>query len=495
MTKHLTALLAIILTTCLPMAAISIETLAAGSLQSLIEKPGEVTELVIAGPINAYDLDFIDTNMPTLSRLDLTEASIVAASGKRLHGISSHAAGHIPARIFTGSAIRELRLPAHGSISIGDAAFAGAAIEAIVLADNVKSIGTGAFSSCPALTSATLSIAEVAEAAFAGCSALRTVTLTAPVAVADFAFSGCSCLATVDGADRITSIGRRAFADCSALTDFTFGSGLSNIADEAFLAAGLHEADLAPCSALKSIGDRAFAHMPELISVDLGRAGSIGDGIVFDCPALVHLEFSSATDSLPALAYAKDTALDTIGIMHDDIVYIGDHALHGLAQVKTITLPSALEYIGDGAMEGMTGLERINISAATPPATGLDVWAGLNRQNIVLQVSDAAEAAYRAADQWQDFSIFGVSGIRDALDQSAGQALRARFVGDILVVESSGIDLRRISIYNVDGQLIDSLDGPVDHAEFDTSGTSDKIFLIGAALADRRAAALKIAKN
>lgn len=477
------------------MAAITIETLAAGSLHSLVEKPDEVADLAIVGPINAYDLDFIDSNMPTLSQLDLTEASIVASSGKRLHGISSHAAGHIPARIFTGSAIRELRLPAHGSISIGDAAFAGAAIEAIVLADNVKSISTGAFSSCPALTSATLSIAEVAEAAFAGCSALQTVTLTSHVAVADFAFSGCTSLATIDGAERIISIGRRAFADCSALADFTFGTALSNIADEAFLAAGLHEADLAPCSALNAIGDRVFAHMPELISVDLGHAGNIGDGIVFDCPALVHLELSTATDSLPALAYAKDTALDTIGILHDDIVYIGDHALHGLAQVRTITLPSALEYIGDGAMEGMTGLECINISAGTPPATGLDVWSGLNRQNIVLQVSDAAEDAYRAADQWQDFAIFGVSGIHDALDRSAGQALRARFVGDILVVESSCIDLRRISIYNVDGQLIDSLDGPVDHAEFDTSGYSDKIFLIGVALADRRAAALKIAKN
>lgn len=495
MTKHLTALLAIILTTCLPMAAGSIETLAAGSLQSLVENPSEVADLAIAGPINAYDLDFIDTKMPRLSRLDLTDATIEASTGKRLHGISTHAAGLIPARIFIGSAIRELRLPAHGSISIGDAAFAGAAIETIVLADNVKAIGAGAFSSCAALTSATLSIAEVAEAAFAGCSALQSVTFASPVAVADFAFSGCTSLATIDGAERITSIGRRAFADCSALSEFSFGSALSNIGDEAFLAAGLHEADLAPCSALNAIGDRAFAHMPELISVDLGRAASVGSGIVFDCPALVHLDFSTVTDSLPALAYAKDTALDTIGILHDDIAYIGDHALHGLAQVRTITLPSALEYIGDGAMEGMTGLERINISAGTPPTTGLDVWAGLNRHNIVLIVPDTAEDAYRAADQWQDFAIFGVSGIRDALDQSAGQALRARFVGDILVVESSGIDLRHISIYNVDGLLLDSLDGPVDHAEFDTSGYSDKIFLIGAALADRRAAALKIAKN
>ncbi len=495
MTKYILSLLAIVMGAMAAKAALAVTPSAAGSLPALIGNPAEVTDLTVTGPVNAYDLDFIDTHMPQLLRLDLSGATIEAGNGRRLRGISYHPAGRIPARIFTGSPVRELLLPDAGDITVGDGAFAGSAIESISVRANVKDMGNGAFSGCTALKTVTLAVGTVGESAFAGCTALESVTLTAPVAVADYAFADCSSLTAVDGASNITSIGRRAFANCAALAGFSFGSGLTDIGDEAFLAAGLHEADLTPCTALDSVGEWAFAHMPRLESLDLGKASWIGRGIVFDCPRLNHLNFPNEADTVPDLAYAKNTALDTTGIMHDEVTYIGDHAMHGMSQVTTFTLPASLEYIGDGAMEGMTSLQRINISATTPPATGEDVWNGLDHPKIVLQVSDAGADNYRAADQWRNFAIYSVSGIDDVLDDAAGERLRARFEGDRLVVESAGLDLICVSLYNVGGLLLDSAEAPAGRAEFDTAGSADRVYLIGAVMADGRSASLKIAKN
>lgn len=494
MTKQLTALFAFIAASVISMTALDVAPTAAGSLHSLITAPAEVTELSVAGPINAYDLDFIDSAMPLLKRLDLSDASIEASSGRRLRGISTHAAGHFPARIFTGTAITELQLPRAGQITIGDAAFAGAAIESITLGANVITIGAAAFSYCQALTAVTLSTSCISEGAFAGCSALESVTLAKNTSVADHAFDGCSRLSNIIGAEHITAIGRRAFADCTALTEFAFGPSLTAIGDEAFIGSGLHSADISPCTALTTVGHWAFAQMPALEALDLGTTPALGTAIAFDCPALKHINLPKTISAVPDLAYAKDIALDTIGIVHENVTHIGSHALHGLTQVATFTLPASLEYIGDGAMEGMTGLEHLNISATTPPATGEGVWSGLDQAKIALHVPAEAVDAYSTANQWQDFSIYGISGAIDALNDNAGQALRARFEGDILAVEATGLDILRVSLYDVGGRLIRAIDGPLLRAEFNTAGAPDKVFLIGVVLTDRRSASLKIAK-
>lgn len=495
MTRYIISLLTVLAAAFVSKSAVTVTPAAAGLLSSLIENPAEVTEMSVSGPVNAYDLEFIDTKMPRLASLDLSDATIEASTGQRLRGISTHPAGHIPARIFTGSNIRELLLPSKGDLTIGDAAFAGSAIEAISVPSNVRTMGHGVFSGCPALKSASIAASAIGESAFAGCPSLESVTLTVPVEVSDYAFSDCHKLAAVKGAANITSIGRRSFADCTALAEFTFGNALTEIGDEAFLAAGLHEANLSTCPVLDGVGDWAFAKMPMLESLNLGNAAWIGRGIVFDCPALKQLVLSGQTDSVPDLAYAKNTALDTVGIMHDNVVYIGDHAMHGMSQVKTITLPSSLEYIGDGAMEEMTGLQRINISAVTPPTTGSEVWRGIDQPNVILQVPDAGENDYRAADQWQNFAIFGVSGVEDILDEAAGETLRARFEGDLLVIEATGLELRRVSLYNVGGLLLAEADAAEGRAQFDTAGSADKVFLVGAVMSDGRSASLKIAKN
>jgi hypothetical protein len=133
------------------------------------------------------------------------------------------------------------------------------------LPKSIKSIGRFAFSSCAALTAIDMghtSVVEVGEAAFRGCSNLTAAVLPKGlIRIGPEAFQGDSRLRTLELADKVTDWGSRAFANCSAVTNFTFhGNGVGNV----------------DCDVLRE----AFA--PDVhISVDHGFTGQIC-GIKFD---------------------------------------------------------------------------------------------------------------------------------------------------------------------------------------------------------------------
>ncbi|MCM1033593.1 MAG: leucine-rich repeat domain-containing protein [Odoribacter sp.] len=497
MAKSLISLLSMFLSGIATAGAVVVEA-TPGNLASVVADYQQVSALTIKGSINAVDLDFIDTSMPALRTLDLSEVSIVAYSGNRLRGVSEHKAGRIPSSIFVSSRIEKLILPASGSISIGDAAFAGSALRSIELPANIAEMGIGAFSNCAELTEVSISTSNIGEATFAGCPILASVSINVPLAVPAYAFNACPSLAAVIGSDKVESIGSRAFALCGVLSEFSFGRNLTDIGAEAFIEAGLTDVDLADCRELESVEDWAFARMPNLKSVNLGSARTLGAGIVFECPELVDMHFSDRAAVVPDYAYTKNVSMDTTVMFNPDVTHIGRHALSGLTQVSTITLPPALEYVGDAAMENMTGLSTINLGVSQVPATGENVWAGVDQTNVDLYVPEEAVDNYRATPQWQEFRITGVSGITDVESPVADAVIRACFDGNMIIVEYTGIDLTAVTVYDVDGtQMLPSVSADASGRMIidATSLPARSVYLIVARINGAGPASIKIAKN
>lgn len=495
MGKYISSLLAAAALGCLSASAIMVET-TPGNLKSLLDNPSQLTELTVTGSINAVDLDFIDTSMPALVTLDLSGTKIMPFKEYRLRGLSSHPGATIPERIFVGSKIKTLRLPSQKDLVIGAAAFAGSAIEIIDLSGPIATVGDGAFTGCTSLKTVTLGQARLGQGAFAGCTSLSLVDVTAPVAVPDLAFSGCTALADVKGSTNITSIGNRSFSNCKGLRSFDFSSSLTSIGSEAFAAGGLESVDLSSASALQSVGEWAFAAMPSVKAVNLGQALTVGRGVVFNCPSLVSFTFSSAATAVPDMAFAKDTAIDTTGIFNRNVTHIGDYALSGLSHITTITLPSTLEYIGDHAMEGMTSLSDIHISQTEVPALGEGVWDGIDPSKVNVSVPEQALEAYRSTPVWQDFNIYGVSGVTDA--PAAVAVLRARFIGDNLTVEFAGVELRTVTLYDIEGRALASatVEGRDGSLTLDASGLQrGAVAVVAATTADGHVSSIKMAKN
>lgn len=467
-------------------------TTTAGNLASKVADPASVTELKLTGTVNADDLKFIDNAMPALKTLDLSDVSIVAQECF-IPGMSgSCPANTIPDHTFAGSSIESVVFPS-SSFSLGSGAFAGSALKSLELPLSTANVGDGCFSGCVSLESVTIKGGTLGVGTFAGCASLRTVSVGISTSLPANTFSNCGSLTSISGAGNISAVGDRAFAHCSSLAAFGFGANLTSIGYEAFIGAGLQSADMSGCGKLKTIGGWAFARMPRLESLAMPASAVMSEGMVFDCPSLVNVSISGETTEIPDYAYAKNTAMDTTGMVHDDITAIGNHALHGMSQVESFSLPSGLQYIGDGAMQNMTGLHTLNVSSSTRPEIGEDVWKGVNQPNVKLMVPKGQYGDYANADQWREFNVLDVLGAEDAVMETV-ENLKGRFVGDELQISISGIDIDRISVYDPAGMLLVSAEPSGDFVALDMSGFQSRVYIVNAALADGRTASLKIAK-
>jgi hypothetical protein len=107
---------------------------------------------------------------------------------------------------------------------IGDRAFTGTALKAVVIPRGVKTIGRSAFNGCTSLASVTIpnSVREIDVSAFSGCTSLASITIPDSVKEIGYkVFSGCTSLASVTIPNSVTAIGDEAFENCTSLTTVT----------------------------------------------------------------------------------------------------------------------------------------------------------------------------------------------------------------------------------------------------------------------------------
>ena len=148
-----------------------------------------------------------------------------------------------------------------------------------VIPSSVTSIGDLAFNGCSGLTGISIpsSVTSIGNYAFKGCSGLTTITVDADNPVYD---SRNNCNAIINTATNklvygckntvipssVTSIGDRAFYDCSGLTSISIPSSVASIGYNAFYGcSGLTSISIP--SSVTSIGYKAFNDCPGLTSV------------------------------------------------------------------------------------------------------------------------------------------------------------------------------------------------------------------------------------
>ena len=461
-----------------------------GTLGSSIETPGTVSELRLNGAVNAADLFFIDSEMPQLRSLDLSQVNISAYSGDLLRRRTSYPESTIPANTFAGKAITTLRLP-QGAVTIEGGAFAGTALTTLTVPAGVTFSGYGAFSGCDMLSGVTIQTGNGGDYTFAGCKRLAEVTFTGTATVGKGEFDNCTALTRVDGSAGLISIGESAFDGCSALGSFDFGATLTLIGDRAFAGTALTDANLNGCTKLQGIGAWAFAKCPALTTVQLpATLGAIGKGAFFDCNNLTAINFPVATMDAYVL---KDAPLSQSGdILAGGVSTIGDYALMGASGITDLTISNSVDSIGTGAMENMTGLANINAKALDHvPALGEDVWKGVDQRAVTLHIVPDVASEFTAAPQWQDFHIEVMSTNAPIVDVDATK-VQGRFDRAILRLRSHGVEMTSVSLYDTAGTRLVTAGVASDEAEIDTSAYTANIYIIVVELADGKRAILKM---
>ncbi len=471
-------------------------TTAAGTLKSVLTtSPDKVATLIVQGPVNAGDLEFINTEMTSLESLDLKAATIEAyyGAGHDINGIQRYDANYLPEMIFAGLRAKTLTLPSTDKLRIGEGAFVGAALTTVTIPANVGEVGDGAFAGCPALTSVVVKTnSGLGTDIFANCTSLAKADISALTEVPVRMFDGCALLSDVTVNQDCSTIGTAAFRGCKALKSFDFVSGLTSLQASAFECSGLQKIDMTACQNLFAVGQYAFANCSDLTeALFADNVVNIFDGALFNCEKLTTIKLPAALSGISTAMLSNTNVAGKLELPQMSMT-IGDYALTGAA-VSELDIPASVFYIGNEAMADMSELKRIDVSNhRVIPTIGTDVWSDVDQPHVKLIVADDMYGEFKTAEQWKEFDVEMVSGTDDIASETADISVKGRFEGTDLHVVASGVLMSRVELYDVSGALLTAVDTSENEIVIPTADYSTRVYVVNVLLANGNRAAVKL---
>ena len=295
------------------------------------------------------------------------------------------------------SSLTSISFPA--ATSIGNSAFYGCSSLVSVSLLAAPSIGGNAFYKCSNISTLRIGSVEQWCNANFGDSPLSSVNQSVNLYIGDSetpataievpnnitaipANAFCNTTITSISAPAATSIGSRAFYNCSSLASVSL-LAVDSIANYAFS----YCTSLASASfpAATTIGNLAFYHCSNLITASLPSLTSIGMTAFRYCTSLKSFDVAESVTSLPSSAFSRTQNLESI------------------------TLPSTLTEIGNQSITYCPLLKTIVCNATTPPAFVGDsdefsYFYQVDKSACTLYVPKNSIEAYKEADIWKEFT-------------------------------------------------------------------------------------------
>ncbi len=202
----------------------------------------------------------------------------------------------------------------------------------------------------------------------------------------------------------VTSIGERAFEDCTNLTSIDIPNSVTSIGEEAFVGCEALTSITIPDS-VTTIGDYAFSGCDSLTSINIPNSvTSIGNDAFFECKKLTAIHIPASVTSIGNNPFSSCEALETITVDENNTVYNSANNCNAIIETASNTLiagfnvtdiPSTLTGIGDCAFYECKGLTSINIPNSVT-SIGNDAFAlsGLTSITIPNSVTSIGDCAF-----------------------------------------------------------------------------------------------------
>ena len=139
----------------------------------------------------------------------------------------------------------------------------------------------------------------------------------------------------------VTSIGDRAFRDCSGLTSVSIGNSVTSIGYQAFY----------NCSGLTSV------NIPNSVTY-------IGGDAFYGCRRLTSLTIPNSVTSIGGGAFWGCSGLTSVTI-GNSVTSIGISAFYGCSGLTSVNIPNSVTSIGNSAFRGCTSLSTLNFNAVS----------------------------------------------------------------------------------------------------------------------------------
>ena len=171
----------------------------------------------------------------------------------------------------------------------------------------------------------------------------------------------------------VTSIGDRAFQNCTDVTSVTIPAGVKEIGNSAFMECiSLKEVHLP--MGLERIGDGAFSFCGSLTAITLPESVvSIGTHMLFGCESIISVTVPAGVEDIGIRAFAHCASLAEINVAEGNGAYVSvDGCLYDKGMTTLIccpgaksayTFPESVTVVGQNAFDGCGALTGIEIPA------------------------------------------------------------------------------------------------------------------------------------
>ena len=203
-------------------------------------------------------------------------------------------------------------------------------------------------------------VTSIGDRAFWDCSGLTSVTIPDGVtSIGDSAFSGCTSLTTVTIPGSVTNVGQYAFYNCSSLTDIYYG-GYGT--DWQKLNVSI------PTSATVHFKDNIYGKGDCGINVTWELTGD-GTLIISGTGRISNYSHDNNAPWYSCRAYIKRV------VIQQGVTSIGNYAFKGCSNLASVTIPESVTSIGGSAFSGCTGLTSVTIPDSVT-SIGNSVFSG-----------------------------------------------------------------------------------------------------------------------
>ena len=282
---------------------------------------------------------------------------------------------------------------------------------------------------CRNLTTAKIpdNLEKIGNNTFKDCSSLNDISLSPTItSIGEYAFSGCSSLTEIQIPVNVTYIGQYAFYGCSSLKGINVPTDLVNISTSTFEnCANLQY--FFNYNYIESIGDRAFAgcsKLTQIVNLFVGSP-SIGTYVFENCKSLKSVWVPENMKTLPRGMFKGCSSLSSVTLPQyllsiDDYAFdgcssladiklpiylnsLGCRALADCSKLTSLDLPSSLQNIGSYAFAGCNAMERIDANMAAPITASQSTFNDIDFSNCYLYVPTGAYQSYWLANGWGSF--------------------------------------------------------------------------------------------
>ena len=216
-------------------------------------------------------------------------------------------------------------------------------------------------------------VTSIGEKAFSNCSSLASITMDSGNSVYD---SRCNCNAIIEKSSNkliagcknttipngVKSVGSFAFSGCTGLSSIDIPNSVTSVGSFAFSGCtGLSSIDIS--NSVKNVGSSAFSGCTSLSSIDIPNSvTSVGSSAFSGCTSLSSIDFPDSVTIIKESTFNGCSNLTSI-IIPNILQSIESHAFEKCSSLRSVIIPNGVKQIGHDAFKGCTGMTDVHCFA------------------------------------------------------------------------------------------------------------------------------------